>query len=145
MIATKTIKKAVYDLLKRKFALPVYFDEVIESISKPCFFVALEQEYSVESVETMFRQLTITITYYQEEASEADKIQKQTDLAALFMPIFAVDDRQLTVESITGSIYGSLIDVMDFDVMINFYDTLQTVATHDLMQNIKIKTQKGGD
>ena len=122
MLSNETIKGAVRTLLRTVYEYPVYLDEVIDNFEKPCFFVEVNTSSSSGTKETIHRTLSLTITFYQETADEADKIAKADVLQRLFLPAFHVGDRYLTPSSISLDIAGTYTDVMTLDLTFNFYD-----------------------
>ncbi len=133
MIDFTEIVKAVTFVLKDKFNLPVYANEIKEGYKKPSFFVRIYPVSSdTETKNYMRTDLRIEVSYYSDTKDTVNNMQVVSDIRKAFGITLKVGDRTLTI-------YDTEVDQIDDDIyeftfstsyleLVNF-DTEPEVAT----------------
>lgn len=132
MITLCQIEKAVTSLLKEKFKIPTYSNEVLEGFKTPCFFTLCK----FTSIETMrensfFVTASVTIMFLPSSEqmkrvrSESLNLKMASALCEVVLPNIKVEDRVLTVKKLSTDFSGENGDILLFGIDLEYYDAIK--------------------
>lgn len=120
MIKKTDIYEAVILLLQNQYpTYKTYGHEVTEGYEKPAFFVDLiPRSISNDSINYKSYAYTIIITYFQDEANEADNLKKADELQELFGYKLKVKEELFNITNYSYEFIGQNTNVLQ--VKVNF-------------------------
>ena len=139
MLTINDIKKAVADKIRSKYNYKIYRNDVKEGYERPSFFIrVLPILTNLETANLIHSKVTVEITYFQQQKSEVDNLQKAEDLRQLFTGKLAVNERQLTIEDLRIEFAGQEDDVLQVLFDLDYYDAVTKTDTYDIMRELKL-------
>lgn len=145
MLRFKEIKKAVNQLLKRKYPdVKIYGNDVKEGYQTPSFFVELINKGSISETKNFASGgFTIKITYFQDKKDELDQLEKMDEIKDLFGLFFCVGDRKLTVGEFSHDYIGEYQDILQISIEIDYKENTQRADTAPIARGIGIEVTQG--
>ena len=125
MLKQSEILKAVAKLLKDKFKINIYADEIQEGFKPPCFFVKLIKRTQTEMAAFNSNQLSIIITYIasSQKNKEVEFLDITDDIYALFSSGLRVCDRFLKTNSFSDERIGDKQDILQITLAYEYLDS----------------------
>lgn len=127
------IKKAINELLSKKYAPPdyrIYGREIREGYQTPCFFTEiLDRGSRAETKNFTKGGFTVKITYFQKEKNECDQLEKVDEIKDLFGLIFFIGDRRLTMGEFSHDYIGEYQDILQISIDIDYMENTQKEDT----------------
>ena len=139
------IKKALNELLKSKYDLPIYGKEVAEGYNKPSFFTEIVPKgHKAETKNFASDGFTLHITYFQEVKDETDQLTKIDEIKDLFGMVFTVGERKLTVGDYSYDFIGQLEDILQIQIEFDFKENTYKAKEAEAMESLEFGlTQEG--
>lgn len=134
------IKKAVNELLKRRYPPPqyrIYGKEIQEGYEAPCFFTEiLDGGSSAETKNFAKGSFTVKITYFQETKNELEQLEKVDEIKDLFGLFFCVGDRKLTTGEFSHTYIGEYQDILQISIDIDYRENTRKEDPALMMEEI---------
>ena len=117
MIGIKDIRARIVYLLKQKFDLDVYGDDVKEGFTRPCFFVRTENHVHSSTNYHVDKTISINIYYYPNDRynNQIETMDIQRRLESVFDLKLIVNDRHFNIIEIESDVVDGIL-AFSFDI-----------------------------
>lgn len=117
MIGLKDIRARIVYLLKQKFDLEIYGDDVTEGFTRPCFFVRTENHVHSATNYHVDKTISINIYYYPSDRynNQIETMDIQRRLESVFDLKLIVNDRHFNIVEIESDVVDGIL-AFGFDI-----------------------------
>ena len=136
MLKQSEILKVIIKLLKDKFKIKIYADEIQEGFIAPCFFIKLIKLIETETKSFNSNQLSIIITYIasSQKNKEIEFLNITDEIYQLFNLGFKVSDRFLTTKTCSSERIGEKLDILQITLTYEYLDNT-SLADEEKIKN----------
>lgn len=118
----------------------LYYDELPQDFSKPCFLVQIVSASKTnESLYQFTRAVAVNIRYYPDEGVSIGLLEMQEELERLFDVVIQVGERTINIDQTKGEI---LEKVLHFTFDLGFTDSREDTGDgFEMMQTLEMKEE----
>lgn len=143
----RKIKKGLVNILKDIRDWPVYGNDVIESLNKPCFMLKGKLlNIDVESRNIINESYYIEITVLQKTRNEIEAYEIFEDLMKKFgngatLSIY-IDNKHINLNSVSYDFIGDNDNIMQIEMEINLRSIKQKTYIEPVIEEVKIESEE---
>lgn len=142
MITVIDLKKAMIQLLKKKYSYPVYSNDVIEGYERPSFFVQLKPvNISDISVNRSYNKYQIYIIYFQKVKDEVENLKKIDELKELIGMKVTVNQQLLQTSEFEFEWVGEREDILQVSFLVEYFETKKKAETSKKAEHLYYQTK----